>query len=79
MVRFKSGDRVRQIKSGYGTDRYDNGKEAIVVSVNHKYLGPNDGIIINRIGNWHQNYQRVIGGDAFILVSNGEWNNKNNG
>src|SRR6185369_14303435 len=45
-MKFKVGDRVRQIVSGWNTSPYDNEKEAVVLEVE------NDKIRIREIGTW---------------------------
>ena len=53
MTKFKVGDRVRVIKSGWGVHPKDIGKEAIVTGVGLNYIFPGDGILIKTIGSWY--------------------------
>lgn len=66
MSKFKVGDRIRQIASGWGTSPEDNGKEAIVLGYKDRTL------ILDRIGNWKNN----SGGweEGFGLISTSETN-----
>ncbi len=66
-MKFKVGDKVRQIKQGYGTDSRDNGKEAFVIEVGLNYIINNGGITINTIGEWEWD-QTIRGEDGFELV-----------
>ena len=47
MAKFKKGDRIRQVSTGWGTTHEDQGKEAIVDEA-----GADGSIKLNRIGNW---------------------------
>jgi hypothetical protein len=68
MAKFKVGDRIRQIKSGRGTNIEDNGKEAIVRTINENYFDT-PGITIERLGDtcWECT-QKVVGEEGFELV-----------
>ena len=66
-MKFKKGDKVRQIHSGYGTDYQDNGKEAIVIDVGLYYVRENEGIKIAPIGKWVY-IQEIRGEKGFELA-----------
>lgn len=71
-TKFKVGDRVRQIESGYGTSPNDQGKVAIVTEIGNDIWYYKDhnmlGMRINRLGNKWFCTQDVVGVNAFELV-----------
>jgi len=75
-MKFKVGDRIKQIKDGYGTSREDMGKEAIVQEIGLFYFisYKKDGIRIKRIGKWEYN-QNTVGEEGFELINIGIYEN----
>lgn len=67
MSKFKVGNKVKQISSGYGTDPSDTGKEGIVTEIGLTYIDVGDGINIKTIGDWECK-QNIRGEKAFVLA-----------
>lgn len=67
--KFKVGDRIKVVQSGYGTSPNDIGKEAIVETIGRDYMGSSidPGITIKRIGRWTCT-QDIVGELGFEVV-----------
>ena len=69
MSKFKVGDTVKAIRSGYGVGYNNKGKTTVITKINGKY-GNDEGVKTRDLKN--PNYNDWISADSFELVC-GEW------
>lgn len=69
-MKFKIGDKIRQIKEGWNTLKIDNEKIAVVTKVGGSYIRNTDGIEIEGIDKFAYSPKTWRGEDGFELVEN---------